>query len=240
MKIRNPTPKRNLVRSWSILTDPSPKRNLVREQKILINHFGSHPKENFGWKRKRILHIKKKLTLTFGIASQSLRSWPQSSPTTTTTTTTLTVLWPVGFAAGKKDIKNQKRWGHKNGTKKILRRLWMVGYSILFYVSVHLFLTGSDTFGTWKTKFVMRAALDLQDVSDGPQQALWRGRGSGPTGPFGRFGWTGSHWAKKKQTWLRKVLCKVPRQMASKVTRKSWRTKFGNFHLRSKTLWSLK
>ncbi len=38
----------------------------------------------------------------------TLRSWPQSSPpptTTTTTTTTLTVLWPDGFAAGKKAVK---------------------------------------------------------------------------------------------------------------------------------------
>ncbi len=77
------TPRRKIWsrsnRSWLISTDPTPK-------KIMGGRWGSKVKS-------------RKLTLTLGLPSRSL---PQSSPTTTTTTTTLTVLWPDGFAAGKK------------------------------------------------------------------------------------------------------------------------------------------
>ncbi len=109
--------------------DPTPKRIWIWEQQILIDPDGSHPEEKYGqgatdldrsrWippRRNFWVGIKeyigqpKKLTLTFGTAGLPLRSWPQSSPppTTTTTTTTLTVLWPVGFAAGKHPRQEQK------------------------------------------------------------------------------------------------------------------------------------
>ena len=84
----NPTPKRNLVIcQWPWPTDPDWSCRSPTQRKI-IGRWGS-----------KVKYIK--LTLTLGL----LRSWPQSSPPTstktTTTTTILTILWPVGFAAGK-------------------------------------------------------------------------------------------------------------------------------------------
>ncbi len=64
------------------------------------------PKEILGgkteWREKIEVDLhQKKVDLDQKKFTLDLRSWPQSSPPTTTTTTTLTVLWPVGFAAGK-------------------------------------------------------------------------------------------------------------------------------------------
>ncbi len=69
------------------IRDPTPKRNLVSERQILIDPVGSHPEEKSGqgetdpdqsrwipplrkfWVRneKSILHIQKKFTLTLGL-----------------------------------------------------------------------------------------------------------------------------------------------------------------------------
>ncbi len=78
--------------------DPTPNRNQIREQRI--------PPQRKIRVGKQTGEKKVKLTSAKQSLPWLLRSWPQSSPptttTTTTTTTTLTVLWPVGFAAGKK------------------------------------------------------------------------------------------------------------------------------------------
>ena len=81
--------------------DPTSKKNQVKEGQILINFDGSHPKENYGWEiRGREQTTNVELTLTLGLRRADLKVVPPPPPTTTTTT--LTILWPVGFASGKK------------------------------------------------------------------------------------------------------------------------------------------